>query len=160
MNRGSTIIEGTKQRAIKDRQFEKPIDQIKRDLRLSQEQSPFSPFQVFNLTFPYKRAEPQELTVISWILPQREITKADNRKETRYPSERWARARIYGEDANAILRQHVVEGLAQKGIAGLAPQLSSYWSRQISANSVLPSPGQNVTPHTRAVWGPSGSVTV
>ncbi len=36
MNRGSKIIKGTKQRAIKDHKIKRPIDQIKRDLKVSQ----------------------------------------------------------------------------------------------------------------------------
>lgn len=36
------------------------------------------------------------LTVISWAVSRTEATKADNRREDRLPSERWARTRIYG----------------------------------------------------------------
>jgi epoxyqueuosine reductase len=60
----------------------------------------WTPWEIFTRTFPEGVAAPDELTVISWILPQREATKADNKKEERYPSERWARARIYGEEVN------------------------------------------------------------
>jgi hypothetical protein len=34
--------------------------------------------------------------VISWVLPQREATKADNRAQDLYPSERWVMARFPG----------------------------------------------------------------
>src|SRR5208337_5461457 len=47
-----------------------------------------TPIEVFKKSFPDIKASADELTVISWILPQTQATKADNRKETQYPSER------------------------------------------------------------------------
>jgi len=70
--------------------------------------------------------------VISWILPQTEKTKDDLRKETTYPSESWARARIFGEEVNVKLRQHVVNTLQASGIEAVAPVLSSQWSMKTS----------------------------
>ena len=107
-----------------------PIYQVFKD----QAVGPFhwTPAEIFNLTFADRPAQPHELTVISWILPQREATKADNRRESTYPAERWARARIYGEKANAGLRQALVEALAAQGVDALAPQLSPLWARHIS----------------------------
>ena len=61
-----------------------------------------TPFEVFSNAFPDSDATPADLTVISWLLPQTGATKRDNRKETVYPSERWARARTYGEPVNTI----------------------------------------------------------
>jgi hypothetical protein len=40
------------------------------------------------------------LTVISWILPQTDITKAGHRKASKIPNEDWIRARIFGEKIN------------------------------------------------------------
>ncbi|OGP50116.1 MAG: 4Fe-4S ferredoxin [Deltaproteobacteria bacterium RBG_13_43_22] len=87
----------------------------------------FLPEEIFNLTFPDSPATSEELTVICWILPQREVTKADNRAEDFYPSERWVRARFPGEDFNILLRKHVVEALEKKGIQAVAPTLSPHW---------------------------------
>jgi epoxyqueuosine reductase len=92
----------------------------------------FTPEEIFNLTFPEGRAAGEDLTVISWILPQREITKADNRAEDFYPSERWVRARFPGEDFNILLRKHVVEELLNKGIQAVAPMLSPEWKIEVS----------------------------
>ncbi|MCX5909178.1 MAG: epoxyqueuosine reductase, partial [Deltaproteobacteria bacterium] len=64
------------------------------------------------------------------ILPQTEATKVDQRKETTYPSERWARARIFGEEVNVKLRQHVVATLQAAGYPALAPMLSPSWKRK------------------------------
>ena len=92
----------------------------------------FLPSEIFNLTFPDSPVAPDELTVISYILPQREVTKADNRAEDFYPSERWVRARFPGEDFNILLRKHVVEALGKKGVQAVAPVLSPLWKIEIS----------------------------
>ena len=42
----------------------------------------FTPHELFSQTYPDKKVEPKQLTVISYILPQTEATKADNQKET------------------------------------------------------------------------------
>ena len=47
-----------------------------------------TPLEIFALTFRDAEFKPEELTVISWILPHNPLTKIDNRKETDYPSER------------------------------------------------------------------------
>jgi epoxyqueuosine reductase len=95
---------------------------------------PFSltPWEIFALTFRDLSVKPEELTVISWILPHTKATKADNRKQTFYPSERWARARIFGEEVNEKLRKHVVASLKSKGFQAVAPSLTPQYSIRIS----------------------------
>jgi epoxyqueuosine reductase QueG len=87
----------------------------------------YTPAEAFNLAFPQAPGVPEDLTIISWVLPQREVTKADNRAEDFYPSERWIRARFPGEDFNVLLRKHLVEELARAGISAVAPQLLPEW---------------------------------
>jgi epoxyqueuosine reductase QueG len=91
-----------------------------------------SPLEIFVKTFPSVKVQANQLTVISWILPQTDETKSDNRKETLYPSERWARARIFGEESNVKLRKHVVATLQKFGHEAVAPQLSPHWDRKVS----------------------------
>jgi ferredoxin len=92
----------------------------------------WTPLEIFTKTFPQLRVRPDELTVISWILPQIEKTKSDNRKETVYPAERWVRARIHGEEGNEKLRSHVVTTLQEGGYEAVAPMLSSFFERKTS----------------------------
>lgn len=99
----------------------------------------WTPLEIFSRAFPKSRANAEELTVISWILPQREATKSDNRKETDYPSERWARARIFGEQVNAKLRKEVVDTLKKEGLEAVAPQLFPDWSMKPTQKYVLAS---------------------
>jgi epoxyqueuosine reductase len=64
-----------------------------------------------------------DLTVISWALSHTEATKADNRRQTQLPSERWVRSRIYGQSNNRGLHRALVAALAQKGHSAVAPAL-------------------------------------
>ena len=83
-------------------------------------------------------AKPEELAIISWILPHTRATKADNRKADFYPAERWARARIFGEQVNAKLRGHVVDTLTAAGIQAVAPSLTpqfGYHRRRVWSSS-------------------------
>ena len=92
----------------------------------------WTPLEIFRRTFPGISLEAEALTVISWILPQTRATKDDNRREQRFPAERWSRARTFGELFNAKLRQHVVNLLAGEGIPAVAPMLSAHWEKRES----------------------------
>ena len=90
------------------------------------------PTEFMRDAYPSLQAKAFELTVISWVLPQTKATKYDHRKETRMPSERWARARIMGEDVNIRLRTHIVDELEKAGYPAVAPMLSHLWKQHIS----------------------------
>jgi len=85
------------------------------------------PLEIFNYTFPKEKIESNQLTVISWILPQTELTKSEHRKQTKFPTDRWARSRIFGEEVNDELRKYVVHTLHEEGYAAIAPMLSPIW---------------------------------
>ena len=91
-----------------------------------------TPEEWFEAAFPEMGVPGEELTVISWILPQTEATKAEHRLPRKMPTERWARARIYGEAFNEKLRGHVVERLNEAGYAAISPMISPRWSRETS----------------------------
>jgi len=131
--------ENTLQNKGNEKAFEEPLagfskgddplyDEYKRHI------GPFywTPIEIFTLTFPDLSVIPEELTVISWILPQTAASKSDNRKQTKWPAERWARARIYGEEFNVKLRKHVVQILKEAGYEAVAPMVSPHWSRKES----------------------------
>jgi epoxyqueuosine reductase QueG len=88
----------------------------------------WTPWEVFNQHCPNKPAGPEELTVISWVLPQREDVRKANRRSRKFPAEDWARIRVYGEAFNAELRKHVAESLTRSGHAAIAPMLVSNWT--------------------------------
>lgn len=102
--------------------------------------SPFmTPAEIFRKSFPDSLVRPDELTVISWVLPQTGLTRADNGRETALPSERWARAKHYGGKFMVRLLNHVVETLRAEGIAAVAPVLASFWKIGLSGNYGLAS---------------------
>lgn len=74
-------------------------------------------------------------TVISWVLPVTEQTRASNRLETVYPSRQWAETRNFGEQFNTALRRHIVSWLSDKGHRAAAPQLMTAW-REMPETSV------------------------
>lgn len=88
----------------------------------------WTPWEVFNQHYRGEPASAEELTVISWVLPQRDAVRKANRRAKRYPSEAWARVRIYGEEFNVALRRHVANTLSQLGHAAIAPMLVSNWT--------------------------------
>jgi epoxyqueuosine reductase QueG len=90
------------------------------------------PVEWFGATFSESETQDEGLTVISWILPQTMAIKAEHRLPRNMPTERWARARIYGEEFNDKLRGHIVERLNEEGYEAVAPMLSPRWSRETS----------------------------
>ena len=99
----------------------------------------WTPLEIFSLAFPQAEVRAQELTVVSYVLPQTMATKKDNRKETMFPAERWARARIFGEEVNVKLRRKVVDALSEAGCQAVAPMLAPQWERKLSDRWVFAS---------------------
>jgi epoxyqueuosine reductase len=91
-----------------------------------------TPLEAFETAYPGSGVKPEELTVISWILPQTAQTKTSNRKQDRYPSERWARAKKFGVPANIKLQNHLVKTLEDAGYPAVAPCLLPLWSEHKS----------------------------
>lgn len=88
----------------------------------------WTPLEAFLLAFPHETVRADELAVLVWVLPQTPRTKADNSKETRLPSERWGRAKLWGEEKiNNGLRKGIVEWLLERGVQAMAPMHSSHW---------------------------------
>ncbi len=92
----------------------------------------WTPPEIFSIAFPDLNPAPEELTVISWVLPQTQATKADNRGQKDLPAERWVRSRNYGEAFNVKLAGYLVEALREGGIDSVAPAQSPQWAWQTS----------------------------
>jgi len=99
----------------------------------------WTPLEIFRMHYPDQEVQAGDLRVICWVLPQTEATRRDNRAQKVYPSERWARARIFGEEVNDKLRRHVVGELGRKGHQALAPVLSPEFKRVESDRFVFAS---------------------
>jgi ferredoxin len=92
----------------------------------------WTPLELFKMAFPQPKVGANELTIVSWVLPQMGPTKADLRREWVFPSESWTRARIFGEEVNVKLRKHVVDTLQAAGVEAVAPMLFSEWGMRLS----------------------------
>lgn len=94
----------------------------------------WTPLEIYNQYHPGSIAIPEELTVISWVLPQRKVVRDMNRKARKFPAEEWARVRIEGEKFNAGLRAHIAKTLTDKGYPAVAPILAPNWAWVNSKN--------------------------
>jgi len=112
--------------------FSRGDDPIYSDYKLHIGDFYWTPLEIFQLTFPKVETKAEDLTVISWILPQTQTTKDENAAQKVYPSRRWAAARDTGEKFNVTLREYVVKTLLQADVEAVAPMLSPHWSRQTS----------------------------
>ncbi len=88
----------------------------------------WTPWEVFNQHHPGEIVTAEALTVIAWVLPQRKEVRQSNRKTRKYPSEPWARIRVFGEAFNVELRRYVVDSLTSAGHAAVAPMLAPNWT--------------------------------
>jgi len=87
-----------------------------------------TPREIFELAFG-KSQRPQQVSVISWVLPTSEDIRKSNREEKTYPSLLWAHARDFGEKFNVKLRNHIVSLLTKKGYQAVAPMNSPHFRR-------------------------------
>ena len=94
----------------------------------------WTPLEIYNQYHPEHTATPEDLTVISWVLPQRKAVRDMNRKARKFPAEDWARVRIEGERCNAGLRALVARTLTDKGYPAVAPMLEPNWAWVKSKN--------------------------
>lgn len=99
----------------------------------------WTPLEIWKQTFPGEVAQPEDLTVISWVLPQTMATKRDQRAATVYPSERWARSRVFGEAFNRSLRSGIAQQLTDAGFPAVAPMETPEFSVKDSAEYVYAS---------------------
>ncbi|WP_298039034.1 4Fe-4S ferredoxin [uncultured Desulfuromonas sp.] len=92
----------------------------------------WTPLEAFEQGYPDGDAAAGDLAVISYVLPQTAATRADQRRETGVPSERWTRSRHFGEIFNEELRRHLAEVLKKAGIPAAAPALSPLFDYRMS----------------------------
>ena len=88
----------------------------------------WTPWEIYNQHAPLEPAAPDELTVISWVLPQKKRVRDANRRARKYPAEPWARIRVFGEAFNIALRHHVVKRLGDTGHMAIPPMLVPNWT--------------------------------
>jgi hypothetical protein len=108
----------------------------------------WTPIEIFKLSFPEIAATSEDLSIISWVLPHTESIKADLRKQTKTPSEKWIRARTYGGDFIDELSRYVADMLTKSGYPSVAPSVSKSYNQiaPMAENTVWRPNGLNGTP--------------
>jgi hypothetical protein len=77
-------------------------------------------------------APPEDrIGIVSFILPISNETRRENAKTKDAPSERWAHTRLFGEEFNRMLQQHLVTVLEQKGYFVAAPEMEEKLFRML-----------------------------
>ena len=112
--------------------FSNGADPIYDDFKKHVGEFHWTPSEIFSKIYPQLFFTPDELAVISWILPQTKTTKADHRKASKIPTESWMRSRIFGEKINEKLRLYVEDKLKQSGYEAVAPILTPNWKEMSS----------------------------
>lgn len=119
--------------------FSNGADPIYEDFKSHVGEFHWTPAEIFSEIYPTISFSSDELTVVSWILPQTETTKEGHRKASKIPNEDWIRARIFGEKVNEKLRLHVVDKLQEAGFEALAPIMTPNWEKMPSDRFIFSS---------------------
>lgn len=72
--------------------------------------------------------DPEEVSVISWVLPQTEDTRDKSRAMKDCPPMEWQHARVHGEECNRALAAAVEKFFRDRGIPAVAPMIASDFS--------------------------------
>lgn len=92
----------------------------------------FTPQEFLEGTFSEIKASPEDISVISWVLPHTEATKEEQRKERLLPTERASLSRVEGEKFNRRIAEFVVNLLEDEGYKAVSPMLSPLWQMKTS----------------------------
>ena len=66
--------------------------------------------------------DPEEISVISWFLPQTDDTKEKTRAKNDCPPLEWTMNRVHGEDCNRRLAKALEDHLRSLGLEAVAPR--------------------------------------
>jgi ferredoxin len=72
------------------------------------------------------------LSVVSWVLPQTDATKQDQRREGRVPADRWISSRAFWPELSRDIHDTVVRELNAIGLRAVAPEMSAHYSTETS----------------------------
>jgi len=93
----------------------------------------FTPFEIMKWQSDNNNVnppEPNEISVVSFVMPLTEKTKKDNASQTDWPSERWAQSRLIGEIFSQTLVREIVTDLMGRGILAVAPDVTPMFNKK------------------------------
>jgi epoxyqueuosine reductase len=112
--------------------FSKGDDELYYNLKEDIGEFLWTPQEIFLKAYPELKVQSNELSVVSWILPQTEKTKIEQRYDSINPSERAVLARTNGENFNRKIGEFLVDLFENKGIKAVAPGQCSFWENRKS----------------------------
>jgi hypothetical protein len=77
-----------------------------------------------------KPPEPEDLSVISFVMPFSQKTKMDNAAAVEWPAERWAQTRLLGEIFSQTFVREIVTELMGQGILAIAPDVTPMFNKK------------------------------
>jgi hypothetical protein len=73
---------------------------------------------------------PEDVSVVSFVLPLTRNTKHDNAAASEWVSERWAQCRLLGEMFSQTIVREIVTGLMNQGILAVAPDVTPMFNKK------------------------------
>lgn len=92
----------------------------------------WTPEEAFRLAFPETSCRSEELSVLSYVLPQTCQTREEQRQSASISCRRWFQSYLQGEALNRSLRENLVAAFAQADVQAVAPVLHPAWSWELS----------------------------
>ena len=74
--------------------------------------------------------EPDDISVVSFVMPVTHKTKQDNASAADWVSERWAQSRLLGEIFSQSLVRDIVTGLMNQGILAVSPDVTPMFNKK------------------------------
>ena len=77
-----------------------------------------------------KPPEPEDLSVVSFVMPFTQNTRRDNAAASKWPAERWAQTRLLGEIFSQTFVREIVTDLMERGILAIAPDVTPMFNKK------------------------------
>lgn len=103
--------------------------------------------------------EPDDISVVSFVMPVTHKTKQDNASAADWVSERWAQSRLLGEIFSQSLVRDIVTGLMNQGILAVSPDVTPMFNKKRYPKAGWASPGLTGMSPMLQGSAPSGCMT-
>jgi hypothetical protein len=77
-----------------------------------------------------KPPEPEDISVVSFVMPFTQNTRRDNASAVEWTSERWAQTRLLGEIFSQTFVREIVTSLMGRGILAIAPDVTPMFNKK------------------------------
>lgn len=93
----------------------------------------FTPFEIMKWQAEksgVRPPKPQDISVVSFVMPLTTNTRQDNAAAVDWPSERWAQTRLLGEIFSQTLVREIVTHLMGRGILAVSPDVTPKFNKK------------------------------